>query len=273
MKKLLITAALLAALPAVAMAEDGWSGAGEAGLAASRGNSKSENVNVKLKFAKEDETWKHQVFLTALRSKGQNTVSSAIIGPNGQPIIVSSTQYNTTANRFEVGGSSGYKLDERRYIVGALRYENDDFSSYEYQWTASLGFGYTAIKNERTELSFEIGPGYKRYRYVPSVQTIIDPLPGTGSTVIVGPEQDGEIIGRGLIAFKHQLPTSTAFENTFLVEAGSNNQFIQNDTGLAVSMTDALALKLGYQIRRNSDVTPGSKKTDQLLTTNLVYKF
>ena len=269
MKKLLITAALLAALPAVAMAEDGWSGSGEAGLAASRGNSKSENVNVKLKFAKEDETWKHQVFLTALRSKGQNTVSNAIIGPDGQPIIVSSTQYNTTANRFEVGGSSGYKLDERRYIVGALRYENDDFSSYEYQWTASLGFGYTAIKNERTELSFEVGPGYKRYDERPFVKNIGTPPVAT----ITDPEVDGEVIGRGLIAFKHQLTTSTAFENTFLVEAGSNNQFIQNDTGLAVSMTDALALKLGYQIRRNSDVTPGSKKTDQLLTTNLVYKF
>ncbi|MEO7916265.1 MAG: DUF481 domain-containing protein, partial [Dokdonella sp.] len=146
MKKFFIIAALLAALPAVAVAEDGWTGSGEAGLAASRGNSKSENVNIKLKFAKEDEMWKHQLSLTALRSKGQNTVSNAVIGPNGQPIIVSSTEYNTTANRFEIGGSSGFKLDERRYIVGALRYENDDFSSYRYQWTASLGYGYTAIK-------------------------------------------------------------------------------------------------------------------------------
>ncbi len=269
MNKLLITVALLATLPSVAMADDGWSGSGEAGLAASRGNSKSENVNVKLKFAKEDETWKHQVFLTALRSKGQNTVSNAVIGPNGQPIIVSSTEYNTTANRFEIGGSSGYKLDERRYIVGALRYENDDFSPYKYQWTASLGYGYTAIKNERTELSFEIGPGYKRSDERPFVRNTGTPPVAT----VIDPEVRGEVIGRGLIAFKHQLTTSTAFENTFLVEAGSNNQFIQNDTGLAVSMTDALALKLGYQVRRNSEVTPGSKKTDQLLTTNLVYKF
>ena len=269
MKKLLITAALLAALPAVAMADDGWSGSGEAGIAASRGNSKSENVNVKLKFAKEDETWKHQVFLNALRSKGQNTVSNAIIGPNGQPVIVSSTEYNTTANRLEVGGSSGYKLDERSYIVGALRYENDDFSPYEYQWTASIGYGYTAIKNDRTELSFEIGPGYKRYDERPYVTNIGTPPVAT----IVNPAVDGEVVARGLIAFKHQLTTSTAFENTFLLEAGANNKFIQNDTGLAVSMTNALALKLGYQVRHNSEVTPGSKKTDQLLTTNLVYKF
>lgn len=272
MNKLLITAALLAALPAVAIAEDGWTGSGEAGLAASRGNSKSENVNVKLKFAKEDETWKHQVFLTALRSKGQTIISTPAIGPDGQPIIVSNVEYRYTANRYELGGSSGFKLDERRYIVGALRYENDDFSSYRYQWTASLGYGYTAIKNERTELSFEVGPGYKRYGYVPSLVTIFDP-DGGPQVNIFGPDSEGEVIGRGLIAFKHQLTTSTAFENTFLIEAGSDNQFIQNDTGLAVSMTDALALKLGYQVRRNSDVLFGAKKTDQLLTTNLVYKF
>ena len=38
-------------------------------------------------------------------------------------------------------------------------------------------------------------------------------------------------------------------------------------------MNEKLALKLGYQIRHNSDVSPGKKKTDQLVTTNLVYKF
>lgn len=269
MNKLLLTAALLAVMPAVAMAEDGWSGSGEAGIAASRGNSKSENVNIKLAFKKEDETWKHQAYLTALRSKGQTTVSNAIIGPNGQPVVVDTTSYDLTANRYEIGGSAGFKLDERSYIVGALRYENDDFSSYEYQWTASLGYGYTAIKNARTELSFEVGPGYKRYdERAYSVTAGVPPV-----TTLVNPDVDGEVIGRGLIAFKHKLTDTTAFENTLLVEAGSSNKFVQNDTGLAVSMTDTLALKLGYQVRHNSDVAPGSKKTDQLLTTNLVYKF
>lgn len=269
MNKLLLGAALLAALPAVALADEGWSGSGEAGLAASRGNSKSENVNIKLAFKKEDQTWKHQAYLTALRSKGQTTVSNAVIGPDGQPVIIDSTNYDLTANRYEVGGSSGFKLDERSYIVGALRYENDDFSSYEYQWTASIGYGYTMIKNARTELSFEVGPGYKRYDERP--YAVIGGVPPV--TTIVNPDVDGEVIGRGLVAFKHQLTDSTSFENTLLIEAGSSNKFMQNDTGLAVSMTDKLALKLGYQVRRNSDVTPGSKKTDQLLTTNLVYKF
>ena len=40
-----------------------------------------------------------------------------------------------------------------------------------------------------------------------------------------------------------------------------------------LSMNSKLALKLGYQVRHNSDVSPGTDKTDQLITTNLVYNF
>jgi putative salt-induced outer membrane protein len=250
MKKLLIAAALLAALPLSAFADDGvWKGAGEVGFAASRGNSKSENLNAKLNFTMEDDTWKDNFYLTALRSKGNVKVATL---ENGQ--VVNVTNYQTTANRYELGASAGYKMDERSYIVGALRYENDDFSPFEYQSVLSVGYGYTAIKNSRTELSFEVGPGYKRYQKV-----------GQGS--------DGEMVGRGLMALKHQITDNTAFVDTFLIEAGSNNKFMQNDAGLAVSMNSHLALKLGYQIRHNSDVAPGIKKNDQLITTNLVYNF
>jgi len=250
MKKLLLATALLAVLPLSAFAEDGvWKGAGELGFAASRGNSKSENLNAKLNFTMEDDTWKDNFYVTALRSKGNATVATVV---NGQ--VVNETRYKLTANRFEAGASAGYKLDERSYIVGALRYENDDFSPFEYQSVLSVGYGYTAIKNSATELSFEVGPGYKRFKKV-------------------GAESDGEAIARGLMAFKHQITDNTAFVDTFLIEAGSNNKFMQNDAGLAVSMNSHLALKLGYQLRHNSDVAPGIKKNDQLFTTNLVYNF
>ncbi|MGH8212472.1 MAG: DUF481 domain-containing protein, partial [Rhodanobacteraceae bacterium] len=61
------------------------------------------------------------------------------------------------------------------------------------------------------------------------------------------------------------------FEDTLLAEAGAQNKFYQNDAALAVSMTRALALKVGYQTRYNSNITPGTQHMDQLFTTNLVY--
>ena len=48
---------------------------------------------------------------------------------------------------------------------------------------------------------------------------------------------------------------------------------MQNDLGVAVKMSDAFAVKVGFQLRHNSDVAPSLKKTDRLFTTNLVYSF
>lgn len=253
MKNAVLASALLLAIPAMVHAEDGeWTGAGEVGFAATSGNTKSQNLNAKLAFKKEDAQWKHNFFLNALRSKGETD-----------------GDYKLTANRYEAGASSGYKFDERSYLVGAARYENDDFSPYSYQWVISLGYGYTIIKNQQTELSAEIGPGYRRLDKRPYTVTAGDPP----VTTIIDPDVEGNVVGRGLITFKHKFNDVTSFENTSLIETGSNNTFLQNDAGLAVSMNEKLALKLGYQIRHNSDVSPGKKKTDQLVTTNLVYKF
>jgi len=262
----LLASAVLALLPICALADDGWSGAGELGFAAARGNAKSENLNAKLELKKEDDSWKHQFYLTALRSKGEVKPATVV-----DDVIVNTSSYDLTANRYEAGASSGYKLDERSYIVGALRYENDDFSPYEYQAVASIGYGYTVLKNARNELSFEIGPGYKRYRPVDvyGPETIGDPPVPVRHRF----DAEGEVVGRGLIAYKHQFSENTSFVNTFLIEAGSNNTFMQNDAGLQVAINKAFALKVGYQIRRNSDVAPGVKKTDQVMTTNLVYNF
>ncbi|MEO5627011.1 MAG: DUF481 domain-containing protein [Dokdonella sp.] len=260
--KILLALGLVVALPSTAFADDGWSGAGELGFAAARGNSKSENLNAKFSLKKEDDQWKDNFYLSALRSKGE--VKTATV-QNGQLVNVSN--YDLTSNRIETGASAGYKLDERSYIVGALRYENDDFSPFEYQWVASIGYGYTVLKNSSDELSFEIGPGYK------TIQPIDGAIVVNGQSVPVKFEAQSELVGRGLMSYKHSFTENTAFVDTFLVEAGSNNKFYQNDAGVAVSINKAFALKVGYQVRSNSDVAPGTKKTDQLFTTNLVYNF
>jgi putative salt-induced outer membrane protein len=166
MQKFLIPMTLLGALPLHAFAADddgGWSGSGELGFAAARGNAKSENLNAKLQFKKEDETWKDNFYLTALRSKGE-VKTTTVDTSTTPPSTLSVSSYDLTSNRYESGASMGYKLDERSYVVGALRYENDDFSPFDYQWVASIGYGYTVLKNQSDELSLEIGPGYESYR-------------------------------------------------------------------------------------------------------------
>ena len=271
MKKTLIAGVLLAALAsACVQAQDtassdnaanngGWSGSGEFGFASATGNSRSQNINAKLGLNQENEQWKNSFFLDALRSKSQQTV----VDSAGNSV----DQFNTTANRYDAGASVGYKLDPRSYIVGATRYEHDQFGANLWQGVVSLGYGYIALKDERNELSFEIGPGYKRYR-----PADVDLAVGN---VIVKQQQptESEVVARGLVNYKYKLTDNTSLENTFLMEAGSKNTYLQNDAGLAVSMTKKLALKVGFQVRHNSHVVAPVKKNDTLTTTNLVYSF
>ncbi|MCW5580409.1 MAG: DUF481 domain-containing protein [Luteimonas sp.] len=246
----------LACAPAFAQDEtatpppSGWTGTGELGFALARGNARSENLNAKLAFGKETQQWKHDWYAQALRAKGE--VSGDFDGDG-----VSEERYELNANRYELGASSGYKFDPRNAIVGTLRYENDDFSPYEYQATASINYGRIFVDGERTRFSGEIGPGYRRAR---SLET-----GGIESDAIV----------RGKLDFAHKLTANTELFNVLLVESGSDNTFAQNDLGVAVAMNEAFALKAGLQARHNTDVdaAAGVKKTDTLTTLNLVYRF
>jgi putative salt-induced outer membrane protein len=285
MKKLLIATLVLAALPCMASAQDantnsnsnsaqngGWTGSGEFGFASSRGNSRSENANAKLGLSQENEIWKNNFFLNGLRSKGEVTVTD----PDGNTV----DKFSTTANRYDTGASVGYKFDPRSYVVTAARYEHDDFGANIWQGIISVGYGYIALKNERAELSFEIGPGFKRYQPArttiaalnPDGTPVVDP-DGNPISVQSQPSAESEVVGRGLVNAKYRLTDNTSLEDTLLIEAGSKNQYYQNDIGLSVSMTKKMALKIGYQIRYNSDVQPGTLSTDKLTTTNLVYNF
>jgi len=236
----------------------GWSGSGEFGFASATGNTRSQNVNGKLNLNQENEQWKNNFYVDTLRAKSQQSVVNA----SGATV----EQFNETANRYDGGASVGYKLDPRSYIVTAVRYEHDDFGANIWQGVVSVGYGYIALKDDANELSFEIGPGYKRYR--PAVE---DTLVGG---VEVPQEANGtqsEAIARGLINYKHKLTDNTSFEDTFLTEAGSKNTYAQNDAGVSISMTKKLAVKVGFQVRHNTNVLPGIRKNDTLTTTNIVY--
>jgi putative salt-induced outer membrane protein len=275
MKKTLMAGVLLAALvsfgaqaddaPAAAASTSnpadngGWTGSGEFGFASSYGNSRSENVNAKLGLSQENDMWKNNFFLNGLRSKGEVEVQDQ----QGNTV----DRLTTTANRYDSGASVGFKLDPRSYVVTAARYEHDDFGANLWQGIVSVGYGYIALKTESTELSFEAGPGYKEYRPADVNETV------NNVNVKVPQATQNEVVGRGLINYKYRLTANTALEDTLLMEAGSKNKYYQNDIGVSVSMTKKMALKLGYQVRYNSDVQPGTDSTDTLLTTNLVYNF
>jgi len=243
MNRFIILPALAMALfitPALTMAgeeetpEYGWSGKGELGFVMSSGNSDTQSLNAVLEFVYNSEKWRHTLSGAALNSENDG---------------------DKTANRYGLGAQSDYKLSEKSYVFGALRYEKDDFSAYDDQTTATLGYGRILLDNDTHKLKMEAGVGYREAS-----------LSSTGET-------EKGAVARGVLDWAWQLTPSTSLSERFLVESGSDNTFLQNDLGLSVAINSRLAVKLGYQVRHNTDVPSGVDKTDTLTSANLVYNF
>lgn len=249
---------LLAIAPLGLQARD-WTGNGELGLALARGNADSDTVNAKLELKKEDERWLYQVDAAALRASGEVDVLEAD-GTVGRDKV-------TNASRWQVGGKVGYKYTERMYFVGAARYDNDDFAPYDWQAILSLGVGYKFIDDERTKFSGEVGPGWRR---IQPIDVLVETPPPAR---IVEQDAESDAVLRGTLSYEHKLTETTTLVDSFLLEAGSDNTFIQNDLGVQVQMNERLALKAGLQVRHNTEAPSGVDKTDTLLTTNIVVGF
>jgi putative salt-induced outer membrane protein len=222
------------ALGAVAMpAMAEWTGKGNIGASFASGNSENQAISAALEMKNTRDKW-------------QNTLGFA--GNYG------SESGTTNAQRWEVRGQTQYSFTERAYAFGAGRYDDDKFSQFDYQASIAGGLGYRIIDSERTKLWVQGGPGY---RYAKILET--------------GETEDG-VIFRGDVGFDHQLTETTKIVDRFLVEAGSDNTYVQNDLGLEVTISGALGLRVGYQVRHNTDVLPGVEKTDTLTTVGLLYE-
>jgi len=220
--------ALATSLPAEAQ----WKGKGEVGIVVARGNSETETANVKLDASHEVDRWKHSFGVTALSAASDGV---------------------KTAERYGATWQSDYKLTDRSFLFGGLRYEQDKFSGFDYRASLSSGYGYKFIDNERTKFSGQAGVGYRRSKLLP-----------------LGVIDSGAIF-RGDLRFEHALTDTTSIINTFIVEAGSENTFASNDLALRVKMSDKFALSVGLGVRHNTDPPLGLKQTDTLTTVNLVY--
>ena len=214
----LAAAALIVTQSPQALAQ--WKGKGEAGAVIARGNSDADTINLKLEMAKELDRWKHSFGIQALRATNDSD-----------------------------------KTAERSYLFGGLRYEDDRFSGFDYQASATAGIGRKFIDNDTTKFSGQAGVGYKRFEYA---------LTG---------RVESEAIFAGELKFEHALTETTKIIDKFVIEVGSSNTFAANDLALQVKMSDSFSLAAGIGVRYNSDPPLGLKTTDTITTLNLVYGF
>ncbi len=235
-----------------AFAED-WTGKGELGFVDVAGNTESRTLNAALTMEKAVDQWKHIAKLTALQS---------------------SSDGDDKSESYSAGWRSEYSFDERLYGFGDIRYFEDKFDSFDEIYTAAIGAGYRVILEDDIKWNVSAGIGYRDT----TLNTVTEEVRAPITNIIITPRTvtHEDISGATLLLesdYKHKLSETTNFENYTRIEPTSDNTFAQNIAGLSVAINTALALKIGYDVRYNTDPAKGSKSTDRITSVNVVYSF
>jgi len=229
----------------LARAQDSWSTRDEVGFVAARGNSDAETANAKIEVIREINKWKYTL---------------ATSGLYGRSASITSAQH--VDGRFQTDHAFG----ERSFWFGAVRYEDDRFSGFDYQSTATTGLGHKFIDTDATKLAIQIGAGYRALR--PEL-LVRDPITNEVTARVLG-DRSHDGVANGALTFSHAFNDHTRVLNSLLTEAGQANTLTRNDLSLEVKMIKTFAVSIGFSLRHNSEPA-GLKSTDTLTTVNLVY--
>lgn len=228
---LLLSSAALAADDAPASP---WSGSAELGFINTSGNTDTQSTNGGFALKHKGEKWDKAVKISALTSKENNTTSKE--------------KYNGEV-KFD------RNFSERSYLVINGTQERDRFNGFEYQTTASVGYGYRAIKEEDMNLALEAAPGYSRDKQKES-----------------GDISEDAILRLGL-NFDWAITDGVSFIEEFTADIGEDNSTYKSETGLKSKIIGALATKITYKVKYVEEVPDENKNTDRELAITFVYSF
>lgn len=213
--------------------ESPWSGSVKLGYLATSGNTDNSSLNSGFHIAYTVDLWQHEVTASAIQSTQSN---------------------DTTAEAYDFGWKSSRDLTENDFLFGRLDWRKDRFSSYDQQFSQAVGYGRRLIDSEAHKLNAEIGIGARQ------------------SDFIDGTDESESIVS-GRLTYNWLISETATFGQTIVIESGSSNTYTESVTGLTARLVGGLALVASYTIKNNSDVLPGTEKTDTFTALSLEYAF
>lgn len=171
----------------------------------------------------------------------------------------------TTADQLRLGARYDQNLSANLFAFGGLDLERNKFANLSLRSQLSAGLGWHVIKSPTTTFDVFGGLGYVSDKYKTAM-------------VIDGSARDSYSYMSLLLGEEstHKLSDSTSFKQRLTVVPNLKNsgEFRANwDAGLAVAMSKAMNLNVGFGFAHNSEPGPGRKSTDTLLTTGISVKF
>lgn len=244
MKKTLLLTTMLGALNVHAADEPKpFSMDGEFGLILTTGNTETTSVKGKVSAHQELESWSNDFVAEALYKKDEVTLDSG------------EDDSQTTAQKYFLSGQANYKLENPDHrLFGFASYEDDRFSSFDYQSTIAAGWSQKVWETEKSKFEYSVGPGY------------------SFAKTAEGESVNGAIV-RGALDYQWKISDTATFRQSISTEVGSDNTKSKSETSLSAQINGSLAMKVSVTLDHNTDVADDNENLDTQTAVTLVYTF
>lgn len=240
-------AVLLLVVTSAAAAQDDapppkWAGEASAGVIVTSGNSETSTLNGKgeVVYNSESGLWRNTLAASAIKTEQTDAATGL---------------ETKTAERYLVGNKTDFNFTERDYAFLALEFEKDLVGPVRERTSETAGYGRKILTGPAHTLEAELGAGARQTEEQ-----------GTA-------EKHDDAIGRGRVAYKWAFSDTSYFSETLKVESGESNTFGESVAELRVSLVGKLFALTSYTVRRNTDVPPGTRKTDTITAISLGWTF
>lgn len=210
-----------------------WTGRAEIGGFITTGNSDTAGVTGILDLTREGLEWRHK-----LRGQADFQRSLGI----------------TTREHYLAAYEPNWKVDNRRYVYGALQFESDRFLGYTDRYSASAGAGYSAVQTSALTLNLELGPAYRYTQF-------------TDTTV------ESSIAARGNVDLDWKLTSGLTLRQDASAYLQRYNSTVSSTTAMAAKLIGPLSAQISYTLQYESQPPIGRVSTDTTSRASLVYTF
>ena len=218
-----------------AIAEAGpWNGSVVLGATVRTGNTENAGATSELTVSYVEGPWRHEAkgSLDYLRNRA-TTLEQAIVA-----------QYEAQ-----------YDFDPDTFAYGLARYEDDRFSGFDYEFTASSGLGRRLVDDPGHEWTVTLGPALRQAQ----PEDNEDPERAYG--------------GRFTNRLSWELSDTAELENETEVLADTQRLRVDNDVVLKVRIIDELSGQISFGFVYRSDTPEEAEHTDTTTRAALVYDF
>lgn len=236
---LLLSMTLLTGLVQAEEEEEGpWSGSAELGYVSTSGNTETSSIKTRADAVWEVEKWRDTTHFESLNLEEDSERS---------------------AERYYITHKTDYKFTDISYAFAFQSFDKDRFSGYDWQATASFGYGRRVLKTDTMQLDLEAGPGYRVSRLEEEDED--------------GDIEENEAILRLYGKYSWKVSESAVFEEELSIETGSDKTITKSVTSLKTTIVGQLAMKLSYTIKYTSDVPVDTEEKDTETAVTILYEF